>query len=885
MKSIYWFLLILGFLSTQISAAYVRTFTCDSNRRIIDGNEKNGSPLFDKTSPIAEVMIRDENIIYRLEFVTSMEISDINYTTNSITTLQIDSSFLNGVVLFEKKRLCDYVSIVPNVSNETNHDHNLWPDEDIPLEELLGLTSSDNNNSISQNSINSNEISTQTSLLQPHQSLTTGPFVVPSDTHSTPPIIIKRDQDVSFHRDSVCPLKPGIRYQILFAANTSSPRFFGSYETKFTILSADQEIGCIQVYATPYHPIYITYSICFGVMAIFIFGFFTNFYIFHYSIHQETTNVFLFMASSICNEPLLNELTPDLTMLLNFLQFVLFSLALNLAYPGFLQPIASFINWVCLIRIDLFSNAFINPMSKNGVYKTLGMQGLFGIFPETGAPDGLTASNMWKSFITWCWIATLFLIIVTQIFISIKQFLTKNYKISGLKSRITNSIGIITQLFYCVFPLPFVAFSSFLILGLSTKAPNIEISSSIVCIIFFIIWLFGIGWFSYMYLITKREKLYSSFNVISCWSSLYHWYKPECSYFVMIEKFKILFQGMVIGFAQSNGTVQISLLLFAELSYLLLLTFIKPFFNKNRNFWSIFVSIASSIIVGLNIPYIRDLNVEGPMRGIIGDVQLLIIVISLLGFFIFFVLRLTKVILLKLKYNNNWIDYDPSRKSSLDEEFMNETRGTTNEKFNDLISYDNDDYYGEKYNGNLPSFKINDYNNNKDLEPEFSFEKKPIISPIITSNFPRPRLENQNQNQEKKLLSRRNSNSGKSSIIELTDSRALPGLSLNYLSSNENLPKVSPIDDEYLANLDKNDSEVHKLWAKRKINKKKSNNNINGNFQRYDTNSTYSNSLFTRIKKSIDQESRDDNSTVKESGFAVMGRKPIQIKTDTIHET
>jgi len=879
-------LLIVSILPTLVSSAFVQTYSCNENLKTLQQDHKAFDLL---RSPVALVSIRDGYIYYRLDFSVTAEINDVNYTTNLFTTLNVESTFMNEQVFKRSVRLCEFVRPVTDGLNSSDP--------------LNGIPPPPNNGELNPNSTDGDATGTHSNGDGDKNGGNGTNTRVPWPSASgIPPLISKRsiykkqegrsagdghpdgpahgpahgqgdgqgdgqDEGQDEGQDdgpagSACPLVPGKRYEILFGAPIERARYFGFYETTFTFLGADyktnNEIGCFQIYATPYHPTYITYPICFGVMAIFIFGFITNFYIFHFSPNQESDNVFLTVASSICNGPLLNELTPDITMLLNFLQFFLFSCALNLTYPGFLQPIVSYLNWVALIRVDIFSSEFINALSENGVYKSLGRLGIYGIFPENFTiPDGETSSNIWKNFMVWSWCVVAFFIILHQLFIAYKQHFTKNYQISGWKSRFYFTIGCITQFFYEIFALPFVSFSCFLILGLAKSAYNVQFGASIICILFLIAWLVGICFFSFKYVILQKHLLYSSFKVISCWSSLYHWYKPECSYYLIIKKFIVLFQGLVIGFAQSNGTVQVSLLIFMEIIQILSLLYIQPYFNKTRNIWGVAISFASLVIISLNIAFIRDLYVSTRIQGLIGDVQLVICLVVILAFLSFFIIRVIQVVRSKMK------------KEKVNSE-IDEKSGRHNSQRSNI-----------KYHG-----KNTESENDTTLEPEPEFE---FEAPSDYHNFPRERTgqphyhhhhHHHYQNQLQPLHSRPDSTiSEDSSVVELTDQRVLPGISLKYLNSKEYLPApVSPINDEFLANLSKDDSELRKLWAKR--NNFKGNSSSSRNLESDCENGSI---LNLKRKKTSIENTRGGNANG--GGFQVVGRKPIVVKSAPTSKT
>ncbi|ODQ61576.1 hypothetical protein WICANDRAFT_59661 [Wickerhamomyces anomalus NRRL Y-366-8] len=727
----------------MVLSANVQPFTCGYGSQVarpITRDQDWSNQLHD---PIAEVVLVDHHLLYyRVEFSPLTQINDANYTNGLYSTLNVRWNFMGDDPINQSVRLCDYIHPLQNQSLD-----------------LIVLT---------------------------------------NETGAVP----NRNR-------TQCPLDPNQRYNIFSITDISSPRYFGSYETKFTIQTSnfqnlrdeDDQSGCILLFPTLTHPKKITYSMTFGVLIIFIFGFIASFYIFNFSPHQETTNILLIIASSICNEPLLNELTPDIVMFLKFLQFVVLSMGLNLNYPGFLQPLITYSNWVVLITIDFFSNKSINGLSKDGVYQSFGIRGLFGLFPEGDKlPDGETASHLWNTFIIWIWCAIGFLIIMSQLYLSFKQSILRDCQISSYKSRFFFTIGIIIQFFYSYFPLPFISFSSFLFYGLS-KDSNVQTSSVTLSILFLIIWLIFISWFMFYVIVRNKNKLYSSFKIISCWSSLYYYYKPKSSYFVVIEMIKTISEGFIIGFGQSNGTIQVALLIFIELVYFMALLIVQPCFNRARNIWCCFSSLFSLLIVSLSVSYITNLDVSMVKRSFIGYTQLLLTCTFSVAFFLSFVYKVVYVARLRMKHDFT--------KPIIEEDTISESSPDV-ELFDFEIPYD--------------YFPVSTDNS-------FSFDAELLNKPS-TSHHTRQASDTSTSSVHEKLIKP---------------------------------PAVSPINDGYLAKMDQNDSEVRKLWARRRKRGKT-------NIRRVSNVSSIDFKFNPFMKKPVNQ------------GFEVVGRKDIGANQDRVQE-
>ncbi|CDR45673.1 CYFA0S19e01662g1_1 [Cyberlindnera fabianii] len=792
-------ILLLTQLAIQTHAAFMQPYTCTGTglRKPFTVSPSAMTGTLNAQSLISdlsvEVMLRHQLLIYKIQFTAGSDVSDVNYTTNMFTTIDIHTNFIGGEVYQKSARLCDYLTVVQDSVFTGPPGGLIVPRNDTftrddSLSTIAELFDSDSDTA--------NTNSSEFAWIPGYN--TTGLDINKVDTN-------------------VCPLHAGTRYQVFYVNKVESDRYFGSYNTRFTIINADDPhkatagSSCFEVYVTPYHPNYITLTIFFGVLAIFVLGLVSTFYIYNYSSNQESSNVSLLIASSICNEPLLNELTPDVMSMLHYLQFTLFSVCLNLSYPWFLPVILSYMNWAALIRVDIFSSKFINPLAADGVYMTLGRFGLLSIFPvENKAPSGRTISQIWGDFMIWIACCVAFFVLLSNFTVYFSQ--RRHREGYPWHKALLSSLGVVVQFFYMYFPLPFVAISSFLIWGLITKQDNLNKVAASFAIIFEVVWIGVFLWFFLRNIWRSNARLYSSLRVISVWSPVYNYYKPELVWFVLLDKLKILFDGMVVGYGVNNGLAQLLLLVFANIGYIFLILWYQPFFNRRKNLWTIVLSLLQLLSLLVSVAFIPSLSVNNGVRAVVGDFQLVIYGIVVLLFLVFFVLRTLQV----FKRRKN-----PGGRSLAN---MSESRSNDSDK---KINYAQEESFEDT------------------TDEMIHFTEEDGQSLHSTS----------------------------SSDIQLTDSRALPGLSLKYVGRGVETRRptaVSPITYEYLERIEKEDEEVRALWQNRLVRRR----------VRDD-----SESWIEKLKRhSV------ETSTSQEKGFSVVGRKPITVtkevkgKNMVIHE-
>lgn len=102
----------------------------------------------------------------------------------------------------------------------------------------------------------------------------------------------------------------------------------GSYQIKFMVISNDEDskiIGCSRTYITPVQPGIFNGIVGYGVLALLIITIVVNLLTMAYSTYQESSNPFLFKASTICNLALLKQVDASLPGIIGYLQYAFLS--------------------------------------------------------------------------------------------------------------------------------------------------------------------------------------------------------------------------------------------------------------------------------------------------------------------------------------------------------------------------------------------------------------------------------------------------------------------------------------------------------------------------------------------------------------------------------
>lgn len=359
--------------------------------------------------------------------------TDVDYQTNTYTTLFIEVDFMGNTIFNKTERFCDLLA----VKNTTD----VTADPRLPgYIPHIGLPSAASNAS---NLANSKRF-----VLRDHENLDSPP---PPATYGLsdkfPTHLLDRNVSLAGYFQNItgdvlkCPVYPGDSLFFYYDIDISKLRHkLGSYQVKFYVIAPNYPnngvIGCLRIYVTPIQPKAISDLIFYATIALLVVTGLVNIFTIVNSSFQESLNPFLYRASTICNLRLLKQLDADSTRIIVYLQFALFLGGLDLRYPGFFQPFISQIRWCALIGsmiYDLHHNAHgrgggIIPANRelksDNVYITYNAGGLGAL---TSFLWGPLSFDIWPNFMIILAIWVAIEMVVEELFLGLKYLIDKTF--------------------------------------------------------------------------------------------------------------------------------------------------------------------------------------------------------------------------------------------------------------------------------------------------------------------------------------------------------------------------------------------------------------------------------------------------------------------------
>lgn len=424
-------------------------------------------------------------------------IIDINSTTNTYTTLAVNIDFKGELIISERLRFCDYVA----VKNTTGSTVDPRLPSYIPQGFHQGFDPGDSPNSRRNQFAdafflgkNYNDQLNSDNLDVSHKSDPTFDyFQKRDDSYTDFNSIAGTNVSLSSFFKNVtgqlmqCPLYINDSILIYYEANiTGHFHKFGSYAASFTVINSDESgtvLGCASMYVTPIQPKTMLNAILYGVIILLVVTSLVNLFTIVNSSYQESTNPFLYKASTFCNTKLLKQLDANVTRIIIYLQFALFIGGLDLQYPGFYQPLISQLRWAALLGITLigFKNSDFDIddkssyFSRGNIYNTLNWGGIKSLTSFTYNPANYGIwSNFMLSLVIWLGIQ----ISAQELFLLAKYTgdkLVKRFRYrhkdsilndSGFQFTITNNFYFILGQFFNtllhLFAVPFIVMTSYM---------------------------------------------------------------------------------------------------------------------------------------------------------------------------------------------------------------------------------------------------------------------------------------------------------------------------------------------------------------------------------------------------------------------------------------
>lgn len=461
--------ILLGLVIAYVQGALVSTYQCSGVNRynfklapfVID-------VALDEEAEILKFFINSK--VYDSSSMSNEDviINDVNTTTNKYTTFHVDIKFMGKTFINEDVRFCDMLAV------KHTEDYLSSPRKMEEIENNLlaysGTMASKDLNKDASHSGNDEiySLATSNKTIESFFDNSTG-ILVQCPLYANDSIVMYYEVDISDHY-----LK------------------LGSYTVNFYVFANDASselIGCNRAYVTPEHSNDVKATLSIGVPVLLVVTGLINFFTVIYSSYQESSNPFLFVASTICNENLLKQLDATVEEIITYLQFALFIGGLDLQYPGFYQPLVGQIRWCALMGFGFIRNGITRHTELDNIYVTLNLEGLKNL--ATFSND-LSFYDCWPNFILAFVIWTLIMIVAHQLFLILKMSFSWFYNRKGkncgtrshekyrfssstdldyeftMKKNIYHILGQVLKNFFTMFGFPFLVLTSFMLYNAGT---------------------------------------------------------------------------------------------------------------------------------------------------------------------------------------------------------------------------------------------------------------------------------------------------------------------------------------------------------------------------------------------------------------------------------
>ncbi|AOA63076.1 Hypothetical protein PP7435_CHR2-0776 [Komagataella phaffii CBS 7435] len=741
----------LLFLASTVSAALVQSFNCFG----IDPATYKISPML--TSAFFDQ--DDKSLEFQLDGVALEDIDDIDESTNMFTTLRVVVEFTGDTIVDEYVRLCDYVKVEPivlNISADIG-----GPSSTVGTTEFTSVpTITATAPAVESSDYVASSSSSDSQWIGVGKRDSASATSVPTSSYNFPeemPYKFKFGVPFSDYAfNGSCPIKKGNPLRLSYKLDAGSSHNFGSYKATFYVISPDRSqnlISCRQTYVTTVQPSSLIKGAALLSLLFAIFLAVCNGSILMFSPHQESNNPFLLTASAICNSSLLLSISPNVFDFLRYIHFAFFMSGLNIQYPGFFQPIMGSMRMVALIEI-LTVNSNSELFKLDGVYNTFHRNGILGLF--LSVRDRMSEYEwifFFANFGALYGILILLLTVVTFIAAVYRPNLNPGAK--WLKNVLIFFLSTLITLLLHAFVIPFLVLTFYLFSTFSSDdtveyltSPRAYILALAILIFFAFICLVSFFIFRYALSKSRKQKLYSSFNTMMLWGLLYFEYDPRLLFFYIFEVAEVLIFSLAVGVLQGNGTAQVVLILVLEVIYLAALFSIRPYFAGSKAYALKLAIVCAKVInIALCIPYIRSLGVSEKRRSEVAYTQLILQLVVIA--FLFLLPTILNVIRTLKDLRREHIFKVPD---------------------------DNDDEYTPDGKVGLLNQKEENYKGSSKLETSAYYRKRRISLNSDVTTIPKltnPLLTT------KHLSTASLSTRSSSSVLELTDKRVLPGVTIN----------------------------------------------------------------------------------------------------------
>ena len=347
-----------------------------------------------------------------------------------------------------------------------------------------------------------------------------------------------------------------------------------------------------------------------------------------------SADIFRWASNYGRDEDLLRLVTPGFGDCLQYIQFVVLTGSLSLAYPGFYQPAVSRTGWSAL----MFNKSFLSHGNGtqslvDGIYVTNATFGLERTSQLVGMTD---VQDIWAGMVIWLLVIIAAVILLCQVGFAARWVLRQISATAEEDLRRKNlpfTLGNVVRLVCNFFLLPIIALSMFQLV-VAPRSPAVVVAMAIVLIVAVFVFL---AWIFRMILTTRpRAHLFDDLPTVLRYGPLYNTYSDDAAPFAFVPIFLTIVRGIAIGAVQQSGIAQIVLLAICEVVLILTLNAFRPYHSPTsmNAYQTVFSSIRLATVL-LMIAFVPSLGITEPPKGWLGYVILvlhaLVLIFGFLG--------------------------------------------------------------------------------------------------------------------------------------------------------------------------------------------------------------------------------------------------------------
>ncbi|KAG9250403.1 uncharacterized protein F5Z01DRAFT_640299 [Emericellopsis atlantica] len=368
-----------------------------------------------------------------------------------------------------------------------------------------------------------------------------------------------------------------------FDLNVAQPHLIDTYLLSVELRNSDDELlGCIDAHLTPALPGPFVRAITWAPICIFAL-------IVLVALWRETANLSLDSSEDLgpSTRDTSHGHVTRVADYLSYLQFIFFSAALSLHYPGFLQPVASRTSWSTLMfPAGMVQRKSWYPGVADGIYETNGtMTGSAGLEVVTQVVGGAVTFDNWLNIVS---LATLiFFALFVLVYLGVKLTWSRDWFRSthslsfrhggDQQADLTAILWTAVRLFCAYLLVPLVAWTTYQLVHVGNIPIYYSVAASaVVCALVLLVW-----WATFYgdprnmgYLLVDDSKNHGNASSSSRMRSYY-----STGVYVML-----FLRGIAHGSLELHGTAQLFILLGSEVCQLALQAIIlrtTPFSSRS----------------------------------------------------------------------------------------------------------------------------------------------------------------------------------------------------------------------------------------------------------------------------------------------------------------